>query len=231
MMYRNVKVANNFFSGFRMSMNINPVNNTSFKSKIVFIPLNAFEGRGATHFYCKENPDKLMDSMIKAHNIWTHDIRTCTGGGIVDESGVLGFHFYDSITTLKKIKSEFTQLVQSFNSKCKSALLIGSKEMDDGISAKVFEMTLNKVKKVTTPSIFREHTNPSAQSNVEFSMDKDTWFVNTNYWENIYYGPEKDVSSLEELRKSFKEIKIAPQDRLFIGDKEITREMCPEIFA
>lgn len=229
-MYQNVKVAKKFFSGFRKNMNINPVNNTSFKSKIVFIPLNAFEGRGATHFYCKENPNKLMDSMIKARNIWTHDIRTCTGGGIVDDSGVLGFHFYDSVTTLKKIKSEFTQLIQSFNEKCKSALLIGSKEMDDGISVKVFDAALERVKKATTPSIFREHTNRSAQSNAEFSMDKDTWFVNTNYLEHTYYGVEKDVSSLEELRRSFKEIKIAPQDRLFIGDEEITRDKCPEIF-
>lgn len=212
-------------------MNINPVNNTSFKSKIVFVPLKFFETTNAKYFYCNDENNALRGSIIKAHNIWTDEIRTCTGGGIVDENGVLGFHFYDSINTLNKIKEEFLQAIQKFSKNCKSALLIGSKEMEDGVSAKVFDATLEDVKKYTAPSIFREYTNRSAQSNIEFVANEDTWYVNTNYLKYPgYLASEQDVLSLDVLRKNFKEIKIAPQDRLFIEEEEITKDMCPEIF-
>ena len=40
----------------------------------------------------------------------------------------------------------------------------------------------------------------------------------------------KEVTSLDELKNSFEKIKIAPNDRLFVMDKEITRDTCPEMF-
>ena len=214
-------------------MNISPAkcNNLGFKSKIVFIPSNAFDGNTAKFFYCRSKSNSICDSMVKAADVWTEEIRTCTGGGIVGNGEVLGFHFYDSLNTLNNIKDELAGKIAEFGKNFKSALMIGSKKTEDDVSTKVFNVTLDEIKKVTKPSIFREYTNLSAQSNIKFVSAEDTWFVNTNYLKCPgYLASEEDVKSLESLRKSFKEIQIAPQDRLFIGEKEITRDMCPDIF-
>lgn len=212
-------------------MKITPTNNTSFQSKIVFVPSSAFKSENAKYFYCKET-NALKDSMTKACNVWTDEIRTCTGGGIADKDGVLGFHFYDSIGTLNRIKSEFSNLIKTLNQTCKSALLIGSKDMKNNISAQIFDATLNEVEKVTTPSIFKEYTNSTSESNIAFSSADDTWLVNTNFLKHPgFLASAKDILSLDDLVKNFKKIQIAPQDKLFIENTEITREMCPEIFA
>lgn len=214
-----------------MNINSTNYNNLNFKSKIVFIPSNAFDGKSAKFFYCKDKTNSLCDSMVKAADVWTEEIRTCTGGGIVGNGETLGFHFYDSLNTLSMIKNELAGKIAEFGKNFKSALMIGSKKTEDALSTKVFDVTLDEIKKVTMPSIFREYTNLSAQSNIKFSSAEDTWFVNTNYLKHPgYLASEEDIKSLDSLRKNFKEIKIAPQDRLFIGEEEITRDMCSDIF-
>jgi len=45
-----------------------------------------------------------------------------------------------------------------------------------------------------------------------------------------YCQNEPFIASLESLLSAFREIKIAPQDSLFIGEKQIVKEDCPKIF-
>lgn len=227
-------------------MRINSKSNLNFQSKIKFVSSAEFDSNAfLKHFYCGRNAQNLEESMIKSSKHWTHGIRTCTAGGIVDSEGALGFHFYDCIKTLESVKENFADIIKKFNQNSISALIIGSKRLTGKdarefssaqsqlpLSIEIFQAVCSEIKKFVSPSIFRTYKNLSTESDIGYSLAEDSWYINTNYWKNCQMpSTETDILSLDALKSNFEEIKIAPQDSLYINNTQITADMSPEIFS
>lgn len=215
-------------------MNINSSNDkTPFSSNIRFVTSKEFD-RHCFHsfFYCGRPTLPIDSSMLKGKDIWTPDIRTCTAGGVVDSEGAAGFHIFDCRENLEKLKNDFIPAIKNMIQKPLSALIIGSKKLDrypDSIP--VFEETNSQIKKLTTPSVFKTHSNRFASTDIGYEQSTDTWFINSTYPKNPMMPDfREEVLSVDDLKNNFERIRIAPQDNLFIMDKPVTRGICPEFF-
>lgn len=205
-------------------------NNLNFKSNIHFVSSPNFRKQAfKNYFYCTSN-SPLIDSMQKGGKIWTQSVRTCSAGGLVDSKGALGFHFFNCLETIKKVKEDLIPIIQKENSKTQSALLIGAKRICDS-SPMLFDTVLEKLKEVVNPSYFKIFKNIYSECGVGYDKPSDSWFINLTVPkdDSRHYIP-KDILTLEELQNDFEEIKIAPQDKLFINGKEIKKSDAPEIF-
>lgn len=225
-------------------MHINSSSNLNFQSKIKFVSSKEFDSHGFfDNFYCGKNARNLEESMFKSPKHWTHSIRTCTAGGIVDRESALSFHFFDCIQTLESVREKLADIIKKFNRNNISALIIGSKRLADRgsyenlppsktpLSIEIFEAVRSEINKFVSPSVFRTYKNNSSESDIGYSHFDDTWIINTNYWKHPQMpATEVDILTLDALKSNFEEIKIAPQDSLYIDNKEITKDMCPEIF-
>ena len=211
-------------------MNVQNCNSLNFKSNIHFVSSPKFDKQMfRSYFYCSSKK-LLMDSMLKGGDIWTQSIRTCSGGGLVDNQGALGFHFFNSLETIQKVKEDLIPIVKKQNCKTKSALLIGGKKITND-SVQLFSTVLDKLKDVVKPSYFKIYKSIYAESDIGYDKHTDSWFINlTNPVDVRNIMARKDVLTLNALKKSFEEIKIAPQDKLFINGKEVTHNDAPEFF-
>ncbi len=208
-------------------------NNISFQSKIKFVPYQTFlEKELLPVVDCHKPVEPFRLSFIKDSDFWTGDIRTCTAGGIIDDNGALGFHLFDCVENVNNAGESMPKIIDYSNGQNKSALLIGAKKLPTRCnSVPLFNKVRSIVERFVTPSIFGVHKNNYAESNIAYEKALDTWFVNTPLPKYPTYMPnEPFVDSLETLLSAFKEIKIAPQDTLFIGEKQITKKDCPTIF-
>lgn len=211
-------------------MNVQNCNSLNFKSNIHFVSSPNFDKQMfRSYFYCSTKKP-LMDSMLKGGDIWTQSIRTCSGGGLVDNQGALGFHFFNSLETIQKVKEDLIPIVKKQNCKTKSALLIGGKRITND-SVQLFSTVLDKLKDVVKPSYFKIYKSIYAESDIGYDKHTDSWFINlTNPVDVRNIMARKEVLTLNALKKSFEEIKIAPQDKLFINGKEVTHNDAPEFF-
>lgn len=211
-------------------MNVQNCNSLNFKSNIHFVSSPNFDKQMfRSYFYCSTKKT-LMDSMLKGGDIWTQSIRTCSGGGLVDNQGALGFHFFNSLETIQKVKEDLIPIVKKQNCKTKSALLIGGKRITND-SVQLFSTVLDKLKDVVKPSYFKIYKSIYAESDIGYDKHTDSWFINlTNPVDVRNIMARKEVLTLNALKKSFEEIKIAPQDKLFINGKEVTHNDAPEFF-
>lgn len=211
-------------------MNVQNCNSLNFKSNIHFVSSPNFDKQMfRSYFYCSTKKT-LMDSMLKGGDIWTQSIRTCSGGGLVDNQGALGFHFFNSLETIQKVKEDLISIVKKQNCKTKSALLIGGKRITND-SVQLFSTVLDKLKDVVKPSYFKIYKSIYAESDIGYDKHTDSWFINlTNPVDVRNIMARKEVLTLNALKKSFEEIKIAPQDKLFINGKEVTHNDAPEFF-
>lgn len=211
-------------------MNVQNCNSLNFKSNIHFVSSPNFDKQMfRSYFYCSAKKP-LMDSMLKGGDIWTQSIRTCSGGGLVDNQGALGFHFFNSLETIQKVKEDLIPIVKKQNCKTKSALLIGGKRITND-SVQLFSTVLDKLKDVVKPSYFKIYKSIYAESDIGYDKHTDSWFINlTNPVDVRNIMARKEVLTLNALKKSFEEIKIAPQDKLFINGKEVTHNDAPEFF-
>lgn len=211
-------------------MNVQNCNSLNFKSNIHFVSSPKFDKQMfRSYFYCSTKKP-LMDSMLKGGDIWTQSIRTCSGGGLVDNQGALGFHFFNSLETIQKVKEDLISIVKKQNCKTKSALLIGGKRITND-SVQLFSTVLDKLKDVVKPSYFKIYKSIYAESDIGYDKHTDSWFINlTNPVDVRNIMARKEVLTLNALKKSFEEIKIAPQDKLFINGKEVTHNDAPEFF-
>ncbi len=211
-------------------MNVQNCNSLNFKSNIHFVSSPNFDKQMfRSYFYCSTKKT-LMDSMLKGGDIWTQSIRTCSGGGLVDNQGALGFHFFNSLETIQKVKEDLISIVKKQNCKTKSALLIGGKRITND-SVQLFSTVLDKLKDVVKPSYFKIYKSIYAESDIGYDKHTDSWFINlTNPVDVRNIMARKEVLTLNALKKSFEEIKIAPQDKLFINGKEVTHNDAPDFF-
>ncbi len=90
---------------------------------------------------------------------------------------------------------------------------------------------LDKLKEVVKPSYFKIYKSIYAESDIGYDKQTDSWFINlTKPVDAKNPMVRKDVLTLDELKKSFEEIKIAPQDKLFVDGKMIEKKDAPEMF-
>ena len=168
--------------------------------------------------------------MLKGGDIWTQSIRTCSGGGLVDNQGALGFHFFNCEETIEKVKKDLISIIQKENYQTKSALLIGGKRLTKN-SIQLIYTVLDKIKEVVNPSYFKIYKSIYAESDIGYDKQTDTWFINLTKPVDVKNPMvRKDVLTLDELKKSFEEIKIAPQDKLFVDGKMVEKTDAPEMF-
>ena len=73
---------------------------------------------------CQKPTESLRSSFIKDNDFWTGEIRTCTSGGLVDDSGVLGFHIFDCPENINKVGDSMAKIIDSKNGRNFSGLLI-----------------------------------------------------------------------------------------------------------
>jgi len=209
-------------------------NNISFQSKIKFVSSKDFDSNHFSHIiFCKPSTAPLESSFKKYRSLQTYEVRTCTAGGIVDNEGVLGFHIYDCRDNVQKVIENLLEMVKKLNKDNISALVLGAKDIPNSRhSVPLCDAVTDNVSKLLKPSVFRTHTNKFAQTNLGYNKAADTWLIDTSIPKipMLPFAERKSVTTLKELLGSFEKITIAPQDRLFVGGKEITKDICPEIF-
>ena len=200
-------------------------NDISFKSRIKFVDKNSF---------IKIANGKKIDQIEKpcafAEEFYTTCIRTCTGGGIVSpKNECYGFHILDNERTNKIYPLRLKLELPLFGITPERALLIGSKDHQSRpFSKENFKEILNVIKKFT-PNItrFEEHTDRFAQSSLHYDLKTDTYTILTQFVKN---EKEDYIKTLQDLLENFRKIKITNGDELYIGETQITKQACPEIF-
>ena len=213
-------------------MQINNHSNINFSSKINFVPYDIFEeyinpsDTSFLPFYEQKSVTDACDSFYSVQ------LRSCSGGGVVKpfEKSV-GFHLYDCAENVDKAAENVEDFFVK-NPDAERGLLIGGKDLPRAPhSLKQFDVLkenlLNKIKNL---SIFQTHAYADSETNYHYSVDDDTWTINTQY--SVLPGHPKvhDVDSLEKLKKAFKNIKIADGDELLINDIPVRKNDAPEFF-
>lgn len=203
-------------------------NQVSFTSKIKFVDSAQFSMLKKKNYigYRHNEPN-----ILKAPEFYSTEIRTCTGGGLINPySEAEGFHFWDDLTNKKK----FSILIHSlfrFVKNPERGFLVGSKELAGSkYSIEQFQnfkkVFLEKVKNVT---LFEKHRNTNSETNFHYNLDTDTWTICASFREPDS-NKIKYVKNIKDLKSCYENISIADGDRLFIGKKEIKPADAPEIF-
>jgi len=207
-------------------------NNVSFTSNIRFVSYGKF--RRISHGTPNIRFELGERNIVKADKFHSYDIRTCTGGGLVDPYvEAEGFHLLDDIAN----RNNFAEIIDKMFNYVKApqrGLLIGSKDLGRGLCSIAQFQDLKKVflQRVRNISIFEQHKYTSSESHYHYSLDTDTWTICSRYWETKHkkFLPH-DVKSVEGLKDFFKKVSIAEGDRLFIGKQEVLPQDYPELFT
>ena len=195
------------------------MNNISFTSNINFVSPRQFKKAVRLHseYIPFENYAKGKFSSVTS-NFHTTDIRTCTAGGVSGDKIVKGFHIKDSYENISNLSEICDTLVENIQSPFKNVLLIGSKEFHFApYSRKIFtqlkDFFMNKSENL---SFFEAFTDTRAEANIHYSLQKDTWTINAQI-----FDPEKEnyysILNKEDLLKSFKNISIGKNDKLYLN--------------
>jgi len=187
-----------------------------FTTKINFVDNKTFMSECKHGLYLTSEPEM-------ASEFYTEGLRTCTGGGVVShmdlEAG--GFHVLDSSTTNfflgRWLKKLFTQIKNP-----DSALIIGGKNVEGRPYAipnfnTICEEVRRRVPRVT---IFGEHNFRESQSHFHYSLQNNTWTINTLYKRNPM-DDMREVLSVDDLHEVFKKIELAEGDALYINGKRV----------
>lgn len=203
--------------------------NVSFTSKIVFIDGKTFfknKNKGQYIGYTHTEPN-----MLKCPNFHSEAIRTCTGGGIVNDGKkeALGFHFWDDKTNKKNFIDIVVKLFR-WMPEGNRGILIGSKDLKgNDYSVEQFqrfkEVFLRRLDAVT---LFEKHKNQSSETNYQYSKDTDTWTLATSYVDKN--GKYKYIKTIKDLREAYENIKIADGDTLILNNKVVTPKDAPDFF-
>lgn len=219
--------------------------NIQFQSNIMFVspkqfsklPLDKLKRRGQ---YVGD-PWTKYQTIKNSIGGYTDGIKTCVAGGFISETRRIiprkkfrMFHFNDGIFNVDKFpgndcyleKSDITGKIDLNNS---HGLIIGSKDKDlVGESSNILFDRVQESFSDCTYSSFK-NIHKGCECDIYYSVKEDTWKIcakNPDGNEKYRYH----VKTLDGLLSFFKEIAISAKDKLFIGDQEITRNMCPNIF-
>lgn len=203
-------------------------NNITFKSNIKFVTgreFNKNKNKGLYIGYQHNCPN-----ILKADKFFSMEIRTCAGGGIIDETGeAIGFHIWDDKKNNKNFHDIIVKMFR-YIKKPERGLLVGSKDLKSNpYSLKIFKNFKEEfTKRIKNLSIFERHKYKNSETHFAYSKQDDTWLICTSYITND--KKLKHIKNINDLKEAFETIKIAKGDRLFIGKNEITVEDCPEFF-
>ena len=147
-------------------------NNISFKSNIHFVDSKTFDK-------LKKGLHITMNNMMGFDtDIWTKEVRTCTGGGLVSDEGVIGFHIFDEAENLLNSKT-IAKNISSKIKDCKNGLMMGSKTYENYVgefSVAIFKSIKEELSKFCKNlSFFEEHKKTFGQTHLHYSKDEDTW--------------------------------------------------------
>lgn len=206
----------------------NMQNQVSFTSNIKFVdPYHFLKIRKGDRIGYKHNEINIL----KSPRFYSEEIRTCTGGGLVNpQLEAEGFHFWDDL----KNKKNFNIIINSlfrFIKNPQQALLIGSKDLNSNpLSIEQFQ----KIKqifqeRIPNITIFEKHQFRNSESHYHYSLKDDTWTICSTF------NTPDDISrhsikTIDDLKTCFEHIQISPQDKLYISNKEITPKDYPDIF-
>ncbi len=207
------------------------MNNTSitFTSNIRFVNRAVYDKLSkANRIYYDHNRVNLL----KADEFFSEEIRTCTGGGLVNpKSEAEGFHFWDDAPNRKNF-SEYINRLFRFVKNPKRGLLLGGKELE-GHPYSIEQIEKFKkvfLERVENLSIFEKYRYQNAETHFHYSLKNDTWTLLTTFRRDKNSGM-RTVKNIDDLLECFENIFIAEGDRLFIGKKEILPENFPQIFV
>lgn len=212
-------------------------NNISFKSGIEFVNGHNFR-RTVKHMrnYVPCEGEPIMDELIhyiKKGAFYTDEIRTCSAGGITNtKNKAIGFHILDNLVNLESLNLRINALkeVIAANPNMRG-LLIGSKQ----IKGRVYSMEIFKKLKeffcehMPCVSIFEEHLVSGSESHIKYNIDSDKWTICTYFYDEDL-KKYRYVETLADLKKAFRNVKIAEGDTLFIGGREISKEQLAKYF-
>ena len=212
-------------------------NSISFRSRIEFV--NGYNFRRNVKYmrnYIPCEGEPLMDNLIhyiKKGAFYTDEIRTCTAGGITDtKSKAIGFHIFDNLINSESLNLRINALEEVLLANPNMrGLLIGGKQ----IRGRVYSLEIfNKIKEffcknIPCMSIFEEHLVGASESHIKYSLDNDKWAICTYFYDDEI-KQYKYVESLADLKKAFRNVKIAEGDTLFIGGREISGRQLAEYF-
>jgi hypothetical protein len=211
--------------------------NTTFSSNIHFVDRKTFDKIAKGLEINQALPSKRIG---KADEFYTKDVRTCTAGGFVFDkspSTPVGFHFLNYIENLWNSQQLVSDVVSKFDSKPKNGLLFGSKIFDyysastnRQYSVPLFDALRNGFSAVVENlSLFESHKKLTAQTHYYYNKATDTHYLCAESFEKE--NKSKSVTNLKGLLAFYKNISIAKTDKLFIKDKEISKDQAPHIFA
>ena len=160
----------------------------------------------------------------------TEKVRTCTAGAVVwPHKKAKGFHIFHSQENHRLVEWLFHYMFKTF-SKPERALLIGAKNLyDTPFSLPNFRKAKELIgRKTNNISFFEGHSFVTSETDFCYSLKDDTWTIYSSF---IKDGKEKPVITPQRLKRAFQQIQIASGDRLFVGNREITRKKSPELFV
>ena len=201
-------------------------NRISFTSNINFVSernLRRIVFNNRSEYIPFEQPYYTCQFIKKSKNFFTNQIKTCTAGGLTDgKNNAVGFHILDSIKNFENIENIQKQIFDMLASNPISGILIGSKDLPNRhFSIPIFEnMTEFMKKSVPDLSIFKQHNLSNGESHIHYDVKTDTWNICTklfNKEKECYYS----ASSVEDIKKAYESIEIAPNDKLLINGKEV----------
>ena len=205
-------------------------NSVSFTSKIKFVDRQCFCMMKKKNYIGFRHDEA---NILKAPEFYSTEIRTCTGGGLVNPNvEAEGFHFWVDLTNKKKFNILANSLFR-FVKNPERGILLGSKDLKNANSKYSIEQFQNFKKvfmeKVKNITLFEQHRNTNSQTHYHYNLDTDTWTLCSSFMVPGS-GKVKYVTKLNDLRECFVNISIADGDRLFIGKKEIKFSDAPDIF-
>lgn len=198
------------------------INNINFTSKLVFIPEKTFDSIDVGDHIDLQFPNEKAIYDNKK-NILITGVRTCSAGTILNTTtgDYAAFHIYDCEDSLKAANSLIEEIFEKIPGADK-AILVGGKRLQSRIHSmellkKIKYAIQKKIKNITT---FERHKFSNSETNMFYSVQDDTWLINSLY--SPYSMPKcNDVKSVQELLKSYGKIKIAKDDIVCIQDKPI----------
>ena len=218
--------ANFFFRVFKVNMNNNSI---SFTSKIRFVdrPVYAMMEKSNLIGFRHNVPNILKDKTF-----YSEEIRTCTGGGLVNPfKEAEGFHFWDDLPNKKNFDILINRLFRFVKSP-EHGLLVGGKDLKNSPFSMEQFLRFKKVflERVKNVSFFQKHNYEYSETHFHYSLDTDTWTLCSSFLDS---NPDRyrTVNKIADLRKCFDKISIAEGDKLFLGKKEILPDDAPDIFA
>ena len=167
-----------------------------------------------------------LKGMLSGSDVFTKSIKSCTGGGVVDETGALKkeLHIEDLDENIKSIPQIIANLGSSFS----DALLIGQKKvvnyktvfnkefrrpvLTEVISKQtepLFEGLKSELQTKAPVSYFQGHQ-PLWESHIYHSDKDKTWFVCTQEMDQ----PNIFVKCKEDLNKVFEKWAISDKSQL-----------------